>query len=129
MASKPTPSNLFTMSNSDLLNNLRDIVLVDIPNGVNSEGDLKRIEYLLGKLANDYSYLIQMTGYARNYTRQLKRRGADCKNDYEDMLDKRDTLESIASAVKLQYQAVSRMLTTKIQISEENNLHDYRKEK
>lgn len=129
MANKPTPNNLFTMSNSDLLNNLRDVVLVDIPNGVNSEGDLKRIEYLLGKLANDYSYLITLTGYARNYTRQLKRQGADFKHDYEDMLDKRDTLESIAGAVKLQYQAVSRMLTTKIQIGEENNLYDYRKDK
>lgn len=129
MAIKPTPNTLFTMSNSDLLNNLRDVVLVDIPNGVNSEGDLKRIEYLLGKLANDYSYLVSMTGYARNFTRQLKRKGTEFKNDYEDMMDKRDTLEGVASAVKMQYQAVSRMLTAKIQISEENNLHDYRKEK
>lgn len=129
MASKPTPNNLFTMSNSSLLDNLRDIILVDIPTGINSDNDLKRIEYLLGKLANDYSYLITLTGYARNYTRQLKRQGADFKHDYEDMLDKRDTLESMASAVKLQYQAVSRMLTTKIQIEEENNLYDYRKSK
>lgn len=126
---KPTPNSLFTMSNSQLLDGLRKSVLVDIPRGVKSEGDLQKIEYLLGKLANDYSYVITMTGYARNYVRQLKRQGKEYQVEYEDMMDKRDTLESIASAIKIQYQAVSRMLTVKIQIGEENNLYEYRKDK
>ena len=124
-----TPQNLFSCNNVDIINKLRDTVLENVPQGIKSNADLERMEYLLGKLSNDYVYLISMTNYARNYVRQLKRQGKDYQSEYEDMMDKRDSLESIASAVKLQYQAVSRMLSIKIELSDENNMYDYRKEK
>ena len=120
------PTNLFTMSNTEIIDKLRDTVIEDIPRGIKSDKDLERLEYLLGKLANDYIYLVSMTNYARNYVRQLKRKGKEFQVEYEDMMDKRDTLESIASAVKLQYQSVSRMLTIKIELEGENKLHDHR---
>lgn len=119
-------NNLFTMSNTEIMDKLRGTIIEDIPRGIKTEEDLRRLEYLLGKLANDYVYLISMTNYARNYVRQLKRKGKEYQVEYEDMMDKRDTLESIASAVKLQYQSVSRMLTIKIELEEENRMHDYR---
>lgn len=118
--------NLFTMSNTEIVDKLRDTVIEDIPKGIKSDKDLERLEYLLGKLANDYVYLVSMTNYARNYVRQLKRKGKEFQVEYEDMMDKRDTLESIASAVKLQYQSVSRMLTIKIELEGENKLYDHR---
>ena len=124
-----TPQNLFSCNNVDIINKLRDTVLENVPQGIKSNADLERMEYLLGKLSNDYVYLISMTNYARNYVRQLKRQGKDYQSEYEDMMDKRDSLESIASAVKLQYQAVSRILSIKIELSDENNMYDYRKEK
>lgn len=120
------PNNLFTMSNTEIMDKLRGTIIEDIPRGIKTEEDLRRLEYLLGKLANDYVYLISMTNYARNYVRQLKRKGKEYQVEYEDMMDKRDTLESIASAVKLQYQSVSRMLTIKIELEEENRMYDYR---
>lgn len=120
------PTNLFTMSNTEIVDKLRDTVIEDIPKGIKSDKDLERLEYLLGKLANDYVYLVSMTNYARNYVRQLKRKGKEFQVEYEDMMDKRDTLESIASAVKLQYQSVSRMLTIKIELEGENKLYDHR---
>ena len=120
------PNNLFTMSNTEIIDKLRGTILEDIPKGIKSQKDLERLEYLLGKLANDYVYLISMTNYARNYVRQLKRKGKEYQVEYEDMMDKRESLESIASAVKLQYQAVSRMLTIKIELEEENKMYDYR---
>lgn len=120
------PNNLFTMSNTEIIDKLRGTIIEDIPRGIKTEEDLRRLEYLLGKLANDYVYLISMTNYARNYVRQLKRKGKEYQVEYEDMMDKRESLESIASAVKLQYQAVSRMLTIKIELEEENRMHDYR---
>ena len=123
---KMQPNNLFTMSNTEIMDKLRGTIIEDIPRGIKTEEDLRRLEYLLGKLANDYVYLISMTNYARNYVRQLKRKGKEYQVEYEDMMDKRDTLESIASAVKLQYQSVSRMLTIKIELEEENRMHDYR---
>ena len=123
------PNNLFTMSNTEIMDKLRGTIIEDIPRGIKTEEDLRRLEYLLGKLANDYVYLISMTNYARNYVRQLKRKGKEYQVEYEDMLDKRESLESIASAVKLQYQAISRMLTIKIELEEENKMHDYRRGK
>lgn len=120
------PNNLFTMSNTEIIDKLRGTIIEDIPRGIKTEEDLRRLEYLLGKLANDYVYLISMTNYARNYVRQLKRKGKEYQVEYEDMMDKRESLESIASAVKLQYQAVSRMLTIKIELEEENRMYDYR---
>lgn len=122
------PTNLWTMSNTEIMDNLQKNVLVDIPRGVRNQGDLEKLEYLLGKLANDYSYLVSLTNYARNFVRQLKRKGKEYQTEYEDMMDKRDSVEAIASAVKLQYNAVSRMLTVRIELKEENNMYDYRKE-
>ena len=80
----------------------------------------------MGKLANDYVYLTTLSGYARNYVRQIKRKGKDYTHEYEDMMDKRTSLEELASAVKIQYQAVSRLLTVRMAIHDENNMTDYR---
>lgn len=122
-------SQLWTMSNSEIIENLQKNILQDIPSGIKSEGDLARVEFLLGKLANDYVYLIALLSYSRNYVRQIKRSGPEYKDSYEDMMDKRSTLEDIAGAVKLQYQAVSRMLTIRVEMNDENSMHDFRKEK
>lgn len=126
MEKKITNRELFTVNNEAMLDVLASSILVDIPAGVRTEEDLKRIEFLLGKLANDYVYLTTLCSYARNYVRQLKRQGKEFAREYEDMIDKRDSLESIASAVKIQYQAVSRLLTVQMAMKEENNMHDYR---
>lgn len=123
------PHEIWTMSNSEIIENLQKNILQDIPMGIKSADDLARVEYLLGKLANDYVYLISLLSYSRNYVRQIKRNGPEYKNSYEDMIDKRSTLEDIASAVKLQYTAVSRMLTVRIEMSSEEDMHEFRKEK
>lgn len=126
MERKITNRELFIMSNEAMLDALASSILVEIPTGIDNDDDLTKIEFLLGKLANDYVYLISLCGYARNYVRQIKRQGKDYSKEYEDMMDKRDSLESIASAVKIQYQAVSRLLTVRMAISEEKQMHDYR---
>ena len=126
MEKRITNRELFFISNEAMLDALASTILVDIPTGVQSEDDLHRIEYLLGKLANDYCYLTALGGYARNYVRQIKRKGKDYTHEYEDMMDKRTSLEELASAVKIQYQAVSRLLTVRMAIHDENNMTDYR---
>ena len=76
----------------------------------------------MGKLANDHSYVTSLLCIARSNVRQFKRTGD--KVAYEDMMDKRDSLESIASAIKLQHGAVSRMLTALMQ--NEERLNEFR---
>lgn len=121
-----TPTSLFTLSVSEVINIISNRVLSDIPEGINSEEDVVQLERLLGRLPNDYAYVIELLSHARYYVRYLKRK--KLKEEYEDMMDKRDALESIANALKLQYQGVSRMITTYEQRREENNMYEYRKD-
>jgi len=121
-----TPTSLFTLSVSEVIDIISNRVLSDIPEGINSEEDVIQLERLLGRLPNDYAYVIELLNHARYYVRYLKRK--KLKEEYEDMMDKRDALESIANALKLQYQGVSRMITTYEQRREENNMHEYRKD-
>jgi hypothetical protein len=124
-----TPTSLVTMSTPEVIKSMFESITGDLPeNGIQSEGDLVLIEVALGRLANEYAYVIELLGYSRHYVRIFKRNGKDNKEQYEDMMDKRDCLENIASAVKLKYQAVSRMLTTKEQRNEENGMWGYRKD-
>lgn len=123
--SKVIPSSLLTMSAEEIVRAVSKRVLSDIPEGSSNDGDLRQIEHALGRLANDYSYVIGILSYSRNYVRQLKRSGD--KEMYEDMMDKKSALEDISSAIKLQYQAVSRMLTVRIETMSEGDLHEYRK--
>lgn len=120
-----TPTSLFTLSVPEVISIISDRVLSDIPEGISSEEDVVQLERLLGRLPNDYAYVIELLSHARYYVRYLKRK--KLKEEYEDMMDKRDALESIANALKLQYQGVSRMITTYEQRREENNMYEYRK--
>lgn len=127
---KVTPSSLFTMSVDDIVKAVSARVLHDIPeNEEKSNDDLAKIEGMLARLANDYAYLVTLAGYARNYVRRLKREGKDSKEMYEDMMDKRTVIEEMADAVKLQYQAVSRILTVKTYSMDQQDMHEYRKER
>lgn len=126
MRSRMTPNSLFTMNASEVIQSVHDRIVSDLPEqGVNTEDDLERIEVALGRLSNDYAYVIELLCYSRNYVRQLKRAGE--KERYEDMMDIRDGLESISSALKMKYQATSRILTVHEQRTSENGMHPFRK--
>lgn len=117
------------MKVEEVIGSLHEYIASNIPEGVQEEGrDVERIEYFLGRLGNDYAYVIEMLNYSRNYVRKLKRSGAENKERYEDMMDVRDALESTASAIKLKYEGVSRMLTAYSQRSDEQNMRPYRLE-
>lgn len=128
MRSKPvTPTSLLTMSVDEILESLYQYIVGDIPEGVNSGNDLQQLEYYLGRLGNDYAYIVELLSYSRNYVRRLKR--MDEKVRYEDMMDIRDALADMASVIKLKYQAVSRQLTTYEQRMDEMDFRSYRKER
>lgn len=120
-----TPQSLFIMSPSDVIKGVSAVVFEQIPESVDMS-NLNEIERMLARLSNNYAYIVELTSYSRNYVRQLKR--ANEKARYEDMMDIRDSLENMSSAVKLQYQSVSRILTVKQQTLNYNDLHEYRKE-
>lgn len=128
---KINPTNLLTMSASEIISSISERVLSDIPEGINMADpeQVKKAEEALGRLPNDYAYVMELLSYSRHYVRHLKRGGSDSKKDYEDMMDKRDALESIGNAIKLQWQGVSRMLTMKLKIDDSDEMYEYRKER
>ncbi len=122
-----TPASLLTMSPLDIIHSISSRVLEDIPEGVSTHEDLTKLEVMLGRIPNDYAYVIELLSYSRNYVRYFKRKGE--KEKYEDLMDIRDALESISSALKMQYQGVSRMLSVKELEGDTNGMWEYRKAK
>jgi len=116
------------MSNAEIIQSLYDSIIADIPEEI-GPNNFQEVSRLLGKLPNDYAYLVSLLGYSRNLVRQMKRGGPDTKVEYEDMMDKSKALDDIASAVKLQYQAVSRMISLYEVQAEYNSMHESRKSK
>jgi len=64
-----------------------------------------------------------MAIYAKNAVREEKRKGPENKSNYEDMIDRRDTLQEVARILNMQYQAVSRMITVKQEVNKELNMN------
>lgn len=80
---------------------------------VNDAEDMTNAAQLMTILTNRYSYLCSFLSYAKIATREAKRNGG--KAAYEDMVDKRDSIETMVSAVKQEYAAVSRAVTIHVE--------------
>ena len=118
-------SDLYSISVDNLIKWLDKRFYYSIPKGLESIDDMKVAGRLLGQLSNDYSYLAILLSYAKAFVRTEKRKGKDFKLSYEDMIDKRDIIDEMTSVVKMQYQAISRMITVKHDIQEELNMNRY----
>ena len=84
---------------------------------VNSAEDMTNAAQLMTVLTNRYSYLCSFLSYAKIAVREAKRDGD--KAAYEDMVDRRDSIDSMVSAVKQEYAAVSRAVTIHVENNEE----------
>lgn len=123
---KISPDDLKTLPVGMMIQYISDTILNDVPESMDTEYNINQMEVLLSRLPNSYSYIVTLLSYARHYVREYKRSGE--KELYEDMMDKRDALESIASAIKLQYQGVSRKITLYEQKYDAVNMWEYRNE-
>lgn len=112
-------TDVATMPVGEFLQRVYSELMVDIPEAVDPR-DYSTTSDLLLKLPNRYAFVIELLGHSRYLVRTFKRE----KNQraYEDMMDKRDGLADAASAIKLQYQAVSRALTAYEQVAEYGNM-------
>jgi hypothetical protein len=112
-------TDVATLPVGEFLQRIYTELMVDIPEVVDPR-DYSTTSDLLLKLPNRYAFVIELLGHSRYLVRTFKRE----KNQraYEDMMDKRDGLADAASAIKLQYQAVSRALTAYEQVAEYGNM-------
>lgn len=113
-----TYSNLLNMKPKDLMIWIEKNYSCDIPTVIETVDDLKNAGVLLGKLTNIYSYLMSMATFAKLSVRESKKMGLT-KDEVNDCIDRRDILDNYAATVKMQYTAISRMITVKKQIDEE----------
>lgn len=123
---KISPDDLKALPVGTMIQYISDTILHDVPESMDTEYNISQMEVLLSRLPNSYAYIVTLLSYARHYVREYKRNGN--KELYEDMMDKRDALESIASAIKLQYQGVSRKITLYEQKYDAVNMWEYRNE-
>ncbi len=77
--------------------------------------DMERAGKDLIKLTADYVYLSDLLSWGKALTREAKRTLP--KSDYEDMVDKRDSVERKLDSIKQAYTGISRAVT----IKQENN--------
>lgn len=108
-----------------LLELLRAEYDYEIPETLETIEDLKRAGVLIGKLANTYSYMAQLSTYAKIAVRNAKKNKLD-KNEIDDAIDRKAVIDTFANSIEMKYKAVSRLLTIKQQINEELKMTDGR---
>ena len=101
----------------ELLNWLVKNFSVVIPEQVNSAEDMVLASSKLLELSSKYSYLCNLASYAKIVCRDYKRNKD--KQEYEDMVDKKEIIGYMSDSVKQSYQALSRAVTIYIHNLEE----------
>ena len=116
-------TNILNMNSNELIKYLFETYIENIPCSIETVEDLNNAGYLLSQLTNKYAYVESMAIYTKNAVREEKRKGPENKSNYEDMIDRRDTLQEVAKILNMQYQAVSRMITVKQEVNKELNMN------
>ena len=112
-------NTLLNMTPIDLAIWLEKEYASTLPSNIDSMEEMKKVNTQLSRLANSYSFVMQLLTYTKIQVRQEKRKGKENKENYEDMIDRRDTLQNTADILKMQYQTLSRMITVKKEINDE----------
>ena len=111
-----TLQNIFTMADAtpdDLSQALINRYSSLIPENIDSSNDIEMMGNLLGKLANEKTFLYSCLCYLKTRARTEKNKGKENKQVAEEMAMRRDAVDIMLEAVKGQYDAVSRMLTAR----------------
>lgn len=90
-----------------------------LPANIESIEQMKIAGNMLSELTNHYSFMMQLLTYAKIMVRQEKRKGKENKENAEDMIDRKESIQNTADTLKMQYQTISRMITVKKEINDE----------
>lgn len=91
--------------------------LVFIPTNIESAADMSTAGSMLGKLTNNYAYLMAALSYFKIWVKQCKQYKS--KEEAELMMMRRDCIQTACDVIKQQYNAISRMITVKQEINNE----------
>lgn len=110
-------SNILNMEPTELLRWLSSEFSVEMPEEILTIEDMNLAAKLLMKLSSYYSFLSLLLSYAKLSTRAAKRNGT--KEEYEDMVDRKEIIQNMTESVKQQYAAISRSVTIRIENNQE----------
>ena len=122
-----TNQDIIELTKSDFKAYLDERMII-IPSDLD-EDDFDNYRLILGQMlitsTNRITELTTLLGIAKIMVREAKRTRP--KEEYEDLVDKRDILEIYLSAIKESNKTVSRLITLKQMELAEARLTDYRK--
>lgn len=142
-----TNQTINNIKNSDpmkLLEWLEENYTHRLPVGIQNANDLNEAGKMLGKLSNEYAYIMALQVHVNLLARLAK---AECppkpkasdthlledyqkkKNEYDAMMMRKNILESFCEILKSQYSAVSRMIAVYQQEQNELYMTDSRKQR
>lgn len=97
---------------------------VTLPESILTIEDMQEAGAMLSKLINGYTFLSNLAEYAKILVREKK--GKISKEEHQSLMGKRDVIVQAAETVKMQYSALSRMITVKQEINRELQMSDVR---
>ena len=120
---------LSSMDPFELLYYIEEGFLKEIPEQVDTIEDMVLVQKLFPEITNAYSYINAALAHVKLLTRKLKgikdiEKTDESKKNYDDMVSRRDVLETASDILKQQYSALSRAITVRQEINREINMGD-----
>lgn len=117
-------NNIAETDPEELLKSMKENFTTKLPVQVESVEDLQNAQKLLSKLASQYSFLTAVAVEVKGIKRRIKRDKA-AKEKVDDMMEREEILTAYCDSVKMNYNAVSRMITIRQQIYDEYKMDKY----
>ena len=117
-------NNIAETEPAELLETIKKDFTTKLPVQVESVEDLQNAQKLLSKLASQYSFLIAVAVEIKGIKRRMKR-DKEPKEKIDDMMEREEILTAYCESVKMNYTAVSRMITIRQQIYDEYKMDKY----
>lgn len=119
---KPLTYNMvLNLDNSQLNYVLAHEFYTPIPINVDSVESMMQAGTLLGKITNSYSWLMVIYAQVDAQVRLLKK-DKDKKEEYTDLVGKRNTIEAYIEILKQSYAGLSREISTRQEALKEINM-------
>lgn len=116
----PDYETILNMNPLELIRWLHDEFNVELPTRLISTEDMETASELLLRFSAQYAYLAELLSYAKVAVRVAKREYP--KEEWENMVDRKEAIERRLDIAKQQYAAVSRAITVKADVDREMSM-------
>lgn len=117
-------NQMLELNSYELIEYINHDHFLTLPEVILTVDDLQEVGMMLPKLINSYTFLASFGEYAKIMVRNKK--GKITKDEMQELMGKRDIITQAADTVKMQYNALSRMITVKQEINNELRMSDAR---